>query len=342
MPKVRVHNVTISLDGFMAGTNQRPDAPFGDGVGWGDDLHGRYVSAAADAAAGRTGTDVDHFVRGERNIGATIMGRNMSGPQRGPWEDESWKGWWGDNPPYHHDVLVHTRHPRPALRMAGGTTFHFTGEPPTAVLRRAFDAADGRDVRIGGGAAVIRQYLRAGLIDELHLVIAPVLIGRGERPLDRLGDAIDGYRVSGLTGSSTVTHAVPVRRRREVGQPAGDRAEDRGEGDGGAAARRTGAQEPDTGTPPHRDGPATASWTARHSAPGNGAGYRPRPVGPVRRVRAAGPGSEGKGSLPRPPSVPATLSVSRTVGDRPVDSPRRLRVHVLVVGSTGVLQQIVF
>lgn len=202
MPKVRVHNVTISLDGFMAGPNQRPDAPFGDGVGWGDELHSWFMSASEDAAAGKSGTDVDHFVRGDRNIGATIMGRNMFGPQRGPWEDESWQGWWGDNPPYHHDVFVHTHHLRPSLEMAGGTTFHFTDEPPETVLRRAFDAADGKDVRIGGGAATIRQYLRAGLIDELHLVIAPMLIGRGERLLDDLGDGImrlPGGRAGQLT-----------------------------------------------------------------------------------------------------------------------------------------------
>ncbi|MCX4885197.1 MULTISPECIES: dihydrofolate reductase family protein [unclassified Streptomyces] len=212
MPKVRVHNVTISLDGFVAGANQRLDAPFGDGVGWGDDLHSWFVSATEDSAAGRTGIDVDYFTRGDQNIGATIMGRNMFGPQRGPWEDESWQGWWGDNPPYHHDVFVHTHHLRPTLEMAGGTTFHFTDEPLETVLQRAFDAAGGKDVRIGGGAAAIQQYLRARLIDELHLVIAPMLIGRGERLLDNLGDGIDGYRVSELVGSPTVTHAVLVRR----------------------------------------------------------------------------------------------------------------------------------
>lgn len=212
MPKVRVHNVTISLDGFMAGPNQRLDAPFGDGVGWGDELHRWFVSASADLAAGKGGTDVEFFARGDRNIGATIMGRNMFGPQRGPWEDESWQGWWGENPPYHHPVFVHTHHPRPDLEMAGGTTFHFTDEPPQAVLARAVEAADGKDVRIGGGAATIREYLRAGLIDELHLAVAPMLIGRGERLLDDLGDGVDGYKVSELVGSSQVTHAVLVRR----------------------------------------------------------------------------------------------------------------------------------
>ncbi|KAA0938723.1 dihydrofolate reductase family protein [Streptomyces apricus] len=212
MPKVRVHNVTISLDGFAAGVNQRLDAPFGDGVGWGEELHSWFVSATRDAAAGKTSVDVEYFTRGDQNIGATVMGRNMFGPQRGPWQDESWKGWWGDNPPYHHDVFVHTHYPRRTLEMAGKTTFHFTDEPPQAVLRRAFDAAGGKDVRIGGGPAVIRQYLRAGLIDELHLVIAPMLVGRGERLLDDLGEGIDGYRVSELVGSQAVTHVVLVRR----------------------------------------------------------------------------------------------------------------------------------
>ncbi|SDJ61072.1 dihydrofolate reductase family protein [Streptomyces indicus] len=212
MPKVRVHNMTISLDGFSAGENQRIDAPFGDGVGWGDELHAWFVEASRDAAAGKTGTDVDYYVRGDENIGATIMGRNMFGPQRGPWQDESWKGWWGENPPYHHDVFVLTHHPRPKLEMDGGTTFHFTDDTPERVLERAFEAADGKDVRIGGGAAVVQQYLRAGLIDELHLVIAPLLIGRGERLLDNVAEGVEGYRVAEMVSSSSVTHVMLVRR----------------------------------------------------------------------------------------------------------------------------------
>src|SRR3954451_9616510 len=170
------------------------------------------IAAMRDRADGKSGVDVDFIDRSERHIGATIMGRNMFGPQRGPWEDESWQGWWGDNPPYHHDVFVHTHHLRPALEMAGGTTFHFTDEPVETVLRHAFDAAVGKDVRIGGGAAVIQQYLRARLVDELHLVIAPLLIGRGERLLDNLGEGIDGYRVAEQVSSPHVTHTVLVRR----------------------------------------------------------------------------------------------------------------------------------
>ncbi|WP_438295319.1 dihydrofolate reductase family protein [Streptomyces sp. HUAS TT7] len=209
MPKLRAHNLTITLDGFAAGTDQRLDAPFGDGV---DGLHAWMFAAMRDRAEGRTGIDVDFVARSEENIGATIMGRNMFGPLRGPWQDESWTGWWGDNPPYHHDVFVRTHHLRPSLPMEGGTTFHFSDEPVETVLERAFDAAAGKDVRIGGGPDTVQQYLRAQLVDELHLAIAPMLAGRGERLLDHLGDGVDGYRVAELTSSAAVTHAVLVRR----------------------------------------------------------------------------------------------------------------------------------
>ncbi|MEV2253331.1 dihydrofolate reductase family protein [Streptomyces sp. NPDC050147] len=209
MPKVRVHNITVSLDGFAAGPHQRLDEPFGDNI---EGLHDWMVAAMRDRADGKTGIDVDCLERGEENIGATIMGRNMFGPQRGPWQDESWKGWWGENPPYHHDVFVHTHHLRPSLTMEGGTTFHFTDEPIETVLARAFEAAAGRDVRIGGGSATVQQYLRARLIDELHLVVVPLLVGRGERLLDNVADGIDGYRVTGLVSSTAATHAYLTRR----------------------------------------------------------------------------------------------------------------------------------
>ncbi|MGW7071060.1 dihydrofolate reductase family protein [Streptomyces sp. NPDC054855] len=209
MPKVRVHNITVSLDGFAAGPHQRLDEPFGDNI---EGLHDWMVAAMRDRAEGKTGIDVDCIERSEENIGATIMGRNMFGPQRGPWQDESWRGWWGENPPYHHDVFVHTHHLRPPLAMEGGTTFHFTDEPVETVLARAFEAAAGRDVRIGGGSAVVQQYLRARLIDELHLVVVPLLVGRGERLLDDVADGIDGYRVTDLVSSAAATHAHLVRR----------------------------------------------------------------------------------------------------------------------------------
>ncbi|MEU5998755.1 dihydrofolate reductase family protein [Streptomyces sp. NPDC047197] len=209
MPKVRVHNITVSLDGFAAGAHQRLNEPFGDGI---EGLHDWMIAAMRDRADGKTGIDVDRIERSEENIGATIMGRNMFGPQRGPWQDESWKGWWGENPPYHHDVFVHTHHVRPSLAMEGGTTFHFTDEPVETVLARAFEAAGGRDVRIGGGPATVQQYLRARLIDELHLVVVPLLVGRGERLLDNVADGLDGYQVTELVSSAAATHAHLTRR----------------------------------------------------------------------------------------------------------------------------------
>ncbi|MFD4647356.1 dihydrofolate reductase family protein [Streptomyces sp. NPDC057717] len=215
MPKLRVHNVTVSLDGFAAGTDQRMDAPFGDGID--DSLHDWMFAAMKDHADGKQGTDVDFVARSEDNIGATIMGRNMFGPWRGPWENEAWTGWWGDNPPFHHPVFVHTHHTRPSVSLKGGTDFHFTDEPVETVLARAYEAADGKDVRIGGGPATIQQYLRAGLVDELHLAIVPLLVGKGERLLDNLGEGVDGYEVVELVSSPAVTHARLVRR-----SPAGE------------------------------------------------------------------------------------------------------------------------
>ncbi|MFD3475319.1 dihydrofolate reductase family protein [Streptomyces sp. NPDC058695] len=210
MPKLRVHNVTVSLDGFAAGTDQRMDAPFGDGID--DGLHDWMFAAMKDHADGKQGVDVEFVARSEDNIGATIMGRNMFGPYRGPWENEAWTGWWGDNPPFHHPVFVHTHHPRPSVSMKGGTDFRFTDEPVETVLARAYEAADGKDVRVGGGPATIQQYLRAGLVDELHLAIVPLLVGKGERLLDNLGDGVDGYEVVELVSSPAATHARLVRR----------------------------------------------------------------------------------------------------------------------------------
>ena len=206
LAKVRVHNFTITLDGFSAGVNQRMDAPFGDGV---DGLHDWMFAAQEDNA---TGIDAERIGRWNDNVGATIMGRNMFGPFRGAWEDESWKGWWGDNPPYHHDVFVHTHHPRESFAMEGGTTFHFFDEPVEKVLERAFEAAKGQDVVIAGGAATVQQYLRAGLIDELNLVVAPLLVGAGERLFDNVEDALGDYEVTEMVSSPTVTH-VTLRRR---------------------------------------------------------------------------------------------------------------------------------
>src|SRR5438876_11630841 len=182
MTKLRVHNFAISLDGYGAGRRQDLQNPLGVG---GPSLHEWVVRTRTFAKAfgdegGVTGVDDDFAARGFEGIGAWILGRNMFGPVRGPWPDDTWKGWWGNEPPYHAPVFVLTHHPRAPLRMAGGTEFRFVTHGIHAALEQATAAADGRDVRLGGGVSTIRQYLRAGLIDELHLAIRPVLLGSGE------------------------------------------------------------------------------------------------------------------------------------------------------------------
>jgi dihydrofolate reductase len=209
MAKVRVENFTVSVDGFGTGVGQRLEAPFGDGV---EGLHDWMFAAFDDKAAGKGGLDVERVGGHEEGIGATIMGRNMFGPIRGPWEDESWTGWWGDNPPYHNDVFVHTHYLRPSLPMGGGTTFHFTDDPVEVVLERALKAADGQDVLIAGGASTIQQYLRAGLIDELHIVVAPILAGAGVRLFDNVADALGNYKVTSTATSAKATHIEILRR----------------------------------------------------------------------------------------------------------------------------------
>jgi dihydrofolate reductase len=157
---------------------------------------------------GREGVDDDFAARGFENVGAWIMGRNMFGPSRGPWPDDGWKGWWGENPPYHVPVFVLTHHARAPITMDGGTTFHFVTDGIHAALNRAKEAAQGRDVRLGGGVATVRQYLSAGLIDELHLVISPVLLGRGEHLLAGIDMVSLGYQCTEHTSSDHVTHVV--------------------------------------------------------------------------------------------------------------------------------------
>ncbi len=214
MPKLRVHNIAVSLDGYMAGPDQSLDDPMGVG---GRGLHGWAFATQAmrknmGMDGGELGIDNDFIVRGDENIGAHIMGRNMFGPVRGEWPDESWTGWWGDEPPYHHAVFVLTHHARKPLSMDGGTTFYFVDDPIESVLQQAFDAAGGQDVRIGGGASTIRQYLRAGLVDELHLAISPILLGGGETLLGDLGSVLDGYEVVEHVPTQATTHVVLARR----------------------------------------------------------------------------------------------------------------------------------
>jgi dihydrofolate reductase len=208
MPKLRVHNFAMSVDGYVAGPHQSLDNPLGVG---GTRLHEwvfetRFGREMIGEPGGDEGVDHEFAIRGDAGIGATIMGRNMFGPIRGPWVDDEWTGWWGDDPPYHHPVFVLTHHARPSITMQGGTTFHFVDDGIEAVLARAFDAADGQDVRIGGGASTVRQYLRAGLIDELHLAIVPILLGRGERLFEDLKGGPDGYERAQLACSPAVAH----------------------------------------------------------------------------------------------------------------------------------------
>jgi dihydrofolate reductase len=215
MPKLRVHSFAISLDGYGAGPMQDVDNPLGIG---GAALHEwafatRTLRNLFGTDGGTTGVDDGFAARGFNDIGAWIMGRNMFGPVRGPWPDDAWKGWWGDNPPYHTPVFVLTNHPRAPITMSGGTTFHFVSDGIDAALQRAADAADGRDVRLGGGVATIRQYLLAGLIDEMHLVISPVLLGSGEHLLAGIDAPGLGYQCTEHVPGTNVTHVVLTKSR---------------------------------------------------------------------------------------------------------------------------------
>lgn len=208
MPKLRVQNFTISLDGYAAGPDQGRDNPIGKG---GMRLHDwMFATRTARQIHGMDGGDDgldDEFVaRDLSGLGATIMGRNMFGPVRGPWGTEEWNGWWGDDPPFHHPVFVLTHYPRSSVTMDGGTTFHFVTDGIEGALSRAFEAAEGGDVRLAGGAATIQQYLRAGLVDEMHLVVAPILLGGGERFFDNLEGGPSGLEVVEFVCSSSVTH----------------------------------------------------------------------------------------------------------------------------------------
>jgi dihydrofolate reductase len=215
MPKVRVHALSMSLDGFVAGPDQGPDSPLGRG---GEKLHGwSFKTRHARQMHGMSGDGLegisnDFMIAGDENIGATIMGRNMFGPVRGDWRSDDWKGWWGDDPPYGHDVFVLTHHPRTDVPMKGGTTFHFVTEGIEAALDLAFEAAKGKDVRIGGGASTVQQYLRAGLIDYMHVAITPKLLGAGERLFEDLGEALKSYDCKEFVGDQDVAHAVLTKR----------------------------------------------------------------------------------------------------------------------------------
>lgn len=210
MSKLRICSFSVSIDGYGAGPHQSRENPLGVG---GEALHRWLVETRTfrktyGESGGETGVDDDFAARGFENIGAWILGRNMFGPVRGAWPDDSWKGWWGEAPPYHTDVFVLTHHARAPVSMKGGTTFHFVTDGIHAALERAKAAAKGRDVRLGGGASAIRQYLQAGLVDELHLAVSPVLLGSGEHLLAGLNLVELGYTCSSAVNGASASHYV--------------------------------------------------------------------------------------------------------------------------------------
>jgi dihydrofolate reductase len=217
MSKLRVQSFSISIDGYGAGPSQSLEHPLGVG---GMALHTwvqgtrTFQKMLWGSDDGRGGVDDDFAARGVAGIGAWILGRNMFGPIRGPWPDEAWKGWWGASPPYHTPVFVLTHHARPPLTMEGGTTFHFVTDGIHAALQRAREAAGGKDVRLGGGVATIRAYLQAGLVDELHLAMAPLLLGSGEHLLGGLDLVKLGYECSEHAASELATHVVLTKKKR--------------------------------------------------------------------------------------------------------------------------------
>ncbi|HTW99322.1 MAG TPA: dihydrofolate reductase family protein [Acidimicrobiales bacterium] len=216
MARVRVHNFAVSLDGFGTGEGQSLEAPFGHA---GTRLHEwffptrsfRGIHETEGDPGGSTGVDDVFASTWGSCIGAEIMGRNKFGPQRGPWTDEEWKGWWGDDPPFRTPVYVLTHHPRPSIEMQGGTTFHFIDGSPAEAVEVARRAAGGLDVRIGGGPSTIRQFLAADLIDYMHIVIVPVLLGRGERLWDGLEEVDRRFEVESVSSPSGVTHLTFTR-----------------------------------------------------------------------------------------------------------------------------------
>lgn len=212
--KVRVSSFAVSADGFGAGPDQSLDHPLGVG---GEELHHWFYPTKTFRTMfgdghGAEGTDNGFAERGMQGVGAWILGRNMFAPSRGPWPDDGWKGWWGEEPPYHVPTFVLTHHPRPPLEMKGGTVFHFETGGIEAALERAREAAGDLDIRIGGGAATIRQYLQAGLIDEMHVAVSPVLLGRGEAFWTGLDLPALGYEVKTCTAGERATHLQIGRR----------------------------------------------------------------------------------------------------------------------------------
>lgn len=210
MSKLKVQAFSLSIDGYGAGPNQSLQNPLGEG---GTTLHQwffhtRTFAKMTGSEGGATDVDDDFAQRSFANIGAWILGRNMFGPLRGPWPDDTWKGWWGDNPPYHVPVFVLTHHARESITMQGGTTFHFVTGGIHEALERAREAAKGQDVRVGGGVSTVRQYLQAGLIDEMHLAMSPTLLGRGEAFFAGIDLQQLGFRCTQHVATANAQHVV--------------------------------------------------------------------------------------------------------------------------------------
>jgi dihydrofolate reductase len=225
VPKFRVHAFGVSIDGYGAGPTQNLENPLGIG---GMALHDwafptRTFQCLHGNEGGTTGIDDDFVARGFDHIGAWIIGRNMFGPVRGPWPDETWKGWWGETPPYHTPVFVLTHHARPSLSMAGQTAFHFVTEGIHAAAQRASAAANGKDIRIGGGVATIQQFLRAGLVDDIHLAISPVLLGSGEPLFQNIDMLRLGYQCTEHVSTPRATHVVLSKRPKDQQRPRPER-----------------------------------------------------------------------------------------------------------------------
>jgi dihydrofolate reductase len=215
MSRVRVHNFSVSLDGFGTGEGQSLEAPFGHA---GTRLHEWFFPTrsfrgfqANGDPGGSTGVDEAFASAWGTGVGVEIMGRNKFGPQRGPWTDEAWNGWWGDNPPFHTPVFVLTHYPRPSIEMKGGTTFHFIDASPAEALKVARKAAGGLDVRVGGGPSTIRQFLAANLIDYMHIVVVPVVLGRGERLWDGLEELEQRFNVESVSSPTGIIHITLTR-----------------------------------------------------------------------------------------------------------------------------------
>ncbi|MFN8108321.1 MAG: dihydrofolate reductase family protein [Thermoleophilia bacterium] len=214
MSKVRVENFTVSLDGYSTGEGQTLEAPFGHAgtrlMSWAFET--RTFKTMFGTEGGSLGVDEAFARQWNEGVGAEIMGRNKFGPQRGPWEDESWKGWWGDDPPFHTPAFVLTHHTRPSIPMEGGTTFHFLDASPADALAAAREAAGDRDVRIGGGPSTVRDFLAADLVDYMHIVLVPIVLGRGVRLWDGLEGLEDRFAIEAVPSPSGVVHLVFTRR----------------------------------------------------------------------------------------------------------------------------------